>query len=856
MSHNLPFEDYIAEEIQEAIAPTPHRRHTFLPGGLSTSEPDSNSHQQYDSSSPYSESTSSQLTVDDPDALSTEISPLEHRAVEFHDMARLDDESGQESECGDDYGGGVPLADHESMMELDGHASEWGWFEGTLDQDSPAVGDSTKSLESSHEQVNHNLDTDNSTSLDAYAMSPAQEYEDQAPEHEAAMPDWPYWSPQQSHHASPNTAQAAEATPSQAAHIWQSLPVNVEPSPPTSDPNLYTFGPSTSLNISQTVNSIIAPAQSNSPASDTGQSNDTTPDQANASSNALLDPDPDPSVSFDLDPSNELNQQPVNWFTTTATHAPQNQLMFSIFYNQQTNMPFLECLRFWLGGHNIQERRLPKPVDVPDLFPRIRYEDIAWGMQKRKNKTVTSSDVDEGTYDHQGIDWKAFRLDRSDARRMRSKTYCNNTNVIHSHPYRQEFNNWPMFVSARDMNLDARDNARHLANSEKYFRFSRMSLQHQICIPHFQLRHIISASSKNAIFFPTASHDHDDYYVQTTTGSQITNLNPDVEDDSYNIDSAHSDPNQDDNPRMGKIYALSAKNDILVAGGLEGEYAYKSLSSVPTAPFTSGMMTVSEYSSTNHVHTYLDRRSGLPRAVFSSNDNNVHVLDVTTNKFLSRHDHIKCVNCAATSPDTRLRVLVRDAIHPLIVEADTGKRIAKLSGHSDFGFACDWSDDGVHFATAAQDGLVQIYDMRSWRKPLTTLLADLGGVRCLAFSPQGGGKQHLLMGESADFVHIVDASRGMFDRKQTVDFFGEIAGLSWDEDSGRRFWVGVGDPDVGGVMEFERCEEGRFGRRSGRGMVKEWRDAEGEGREEERERGEESRKARRRRRRRGRGLEI
>lgn len=394
-------------------------------------------------------------------------------------------------------------------------------------------------------------------------------------------------------------------------------------------------------------------------------------------------------------------------------------------------------------------------------------------------------------------------------RKVREKTYINHANMITNCPFTRAVNNWTMFCSAPYMNRKGRDGASVIPNNQEFFRFNRMSLDHAISIPHFQLRHIVSASSNNAVFYPTVMNEG--------TGSRITCVNPDVEVDDLVIDSANCDRHFD-SPRMQKIFTLSAKNDILLTGGLTGEYAMKSLTTTTDSPFTSGMVTNNrDQSSTNHVHTYLDRRSGLPQAVFSSNDSRTHTLDCMTNIFTSHHHHKEAVNCAATSPDTRLRLLVRDARHPLIVDADTGRRVAKLSGHSDYGFACDWSPDGFHVATGAQDGLVQIYDLRNskvpirrWRNPVQTLAAELGGVRTLAFSPQGSGPPVLVMAESADFLHVVDAVG--FDREQTIDFFGEVAGVSF-EPEGQRFWVGVGDPDVGGLMEFERNREGGLRRR-------------------------------------------
>ncbi|KAL8692226.1 MAG: hypothetical protein Q9218_002702 [Villophora microphyllina] len=488
------------------------------------------------------------------------------------------------------------------------------------------------------------------------------------------------------------------------------------------------------------------------------------------------------------------------WYASSALQAYHYEIGFFGPQDERKNMSFLEFLRFWRDGYALQQQDPNHTLHDRKHFTRLTNREIHRGMRARRRSNVSASDLEKYKCDIQGIDWNMMDVERRQARIVRRNTYFNHANVITSYKQAQVFNQWPMFSSATFVNRQGRDKVRgrtSIQTSENYFRFSRMSLRHQISIPHFQLRHIVSASSKNAVFFPSVTQDEDG---MQTTASQITCVNPEVENDEITIDSANTGPNSE-TPSMQKIYTLTACNGVLVAGGLGGEYAFKSLDSPPNEPFTSGMITHSPLSSTNHVHTYLDRRSGLPRAVFSSNDSYVHTLDCTTNTFTSHHDHIKLVNCAATSPDTRLRVLVRDAKHSLLVEADTGKRIGKLTGHNDFGFACDWADDGVHIATGAQDGVVQIYDVRKWREPMQTLLTELGGVRTLAFSPAAGGKQVLVMAESADFVHIVDGTT--FDKKQTFDFFGEIAGVSF-EPEGRRFFVGIGDPEVGGLMEFER----------------------------------------------------
>ncbi|KAL8800963.1 MAG: hypothetical protein Q9182_004797 [Xanthomendoza sp. 2 TL-2023] len=695
-------------------------------------------------------------------------------------MTMLDDESGQNSDCDIEPDGGVSLAGHEDLMDFDGHAGNINFLEGPFEQESLANVDNPSVI---------------STSWDVYGMSVHPEIEVEFGPIDASM-------------SGDMFSQSSPANASGTDDAGPPAPTSIETPAPDVHP-LYESYPNIipSPDLTQHTDSSSSYAvQSSSQATFPGEMDETSSDQLSFTEGSDFD-------SF----LNENSIDPPQIQSNSPTNSPhQTPQLFPPEYPEGSNLSFTGCLHLWAEGYARQERRHSRSVNIFNKFPRFTQEDLLWaGTERRKESTVTHSEIDRGKCDFQGVDWKAFRVDRSLARQVREMTYFNHANVIRSYPRHQMFGSLPLYASAQDMNLEARAKVTPIPDNGEYFRFSRMSLQHRIYIPHFQLRHSVSAGSKNAIFFPKPTTED---YSLSSSGSQITNVNPDVMDDSYTIDAAHTDLHCDAT-KMQNIYALSAKNDVLVAGGLAGEYAYKFLSSEPLTPFTSGMITRSRFSSTNHVHTYLSRHSGLPQAVFSSNDSHIHTLDLTTNQFVSRHNHVKYVNCSATSPDTRLRVLVRDSTHPMIVEADSGKRIAKLTGHNDFGFACDWAADGVHFATGAQDGLVQIFDVRHWRTPIRTLLAQIGGVRALAFSPSSSsssssGRPVLLAAESADFVHVVDASDGMFAREQRVDFFGEIAGVTFEE-GGERFWVGVADPDVGGLMEFERCP--------GRGRRFDWR---------------------------------
>lgn len=264
-----------------------------------------------------------------------------------------------------------------------------------------------------------------------------------------------------------------------------------------------------------------------------------------------------------------------------------------------------------------------------------------------------------------------------------------------------------------------------------------------------------------------------------------------------------------DNLTLQKISTMTASDGVLIAGGFGGEYAMMSLSANYDSALTSGLITDNYNGITNHIHTFKDRRSGSPLAVFSSNDDHIRVLDCNTNTFIKEHRYPFPINCAATSPDGRLRLVVGDHCNPWVVDAESGERIVRLHNHRDYGFACAWADDGIHIATGNQDGIVQVWDARNFKRPLQIIGTTMGGVRSMRFSPVGSGKRVLLMAEPADIIFVVDAVS--FESTQRFDFFGEIGGISFVPD-GESFFAANTDVNFGGLLEFERVG---FGERYG-----------------------------------------
>ena len=394
---------------------------------------------------------------------------------------------------------------------------------------------------------------------------------------------------------------------------------------------------------------------------------------------------------------------------------------------------------------------------------------------------VTILDLKGDHYDIQGINWQELQASRSEARYLRNRSYvgCNTSTTLQT----------ASTPRCRELKPPCDDTD---------YRFRQLKTRCQPRFYHRELRNMLAAPSRNSIFYASAS--------------RIDCFDPSFDRIGCVADFANS-PARGVFPLPLGISVLAADNGVLVVGACSGEYAFKPLDSSNDGIFTIGITgNVGLHRNlrmVNHIHTFLDRRSGLPQAVFSSNDSVTRVLDCYTNTFVQEYNTKWAVNCSATSPDGRLRLSVGDNNEPLVAEAETGREIAQLSAHRDHGFACDWAPDGIHMATGHEDGMVAIWDARCWSRPYQTFETEMGGARSLRFSPLGGGRRALLVAEPTDIVSVVDAVT--FESRQRFDFFGDIGGAAFAPD-GSSFFVAITDDVFGGVMEFEwagsRCESG------------------------------------------------
>ncbi|KAF1946226.1 WD40 repeat-like protein [Clathrospora elynae] len=379
-------------------------------------------------------------------------------------------------------------------------------------------------------------------------------------------------------------------------------------------------------------------------------------------------------------------------------------------------------------------------------------------------RSITRDDLQGDSYDCQGIDWSVRNITRS---AMRTKRF------------EYESEKLPPCLK------EVRKCIPPTPNTDNFFQFRRNNTTPRAFFPHFQLRNVLAATSRNDIYY-AAGHKVFRTDAEGTPADVIVDLSKRLAPD-------------------GSITTIASTDNVLIAGAFEGEYAITNLSSTYGSPCTFGRTTdfAADTKSriVNHMHLFESRRTYSPQAVLCSNDHRLQILDCATNTFTHSYLYPAAVNCAATSPNGRMRVVVGDFQETLITNAETGKPFETLNSHTDDAFACAWADDGIHVATAAQDSTIVIWDARYWEKPLTVITSELSVPRSLHFSPVGSGPRVLVAAEADDYINVINAQS--FESKQVFDFFGPIGGATFTPD-GQSLFIANGERRFGGIIELER----------------------------------------------------
>lgn len=418
----------------------------------------------------------------------------------------------------------------------------------------------------------------------------------------------------------------------------------------------------------------------------------------------------------------------------------------------------------------------------------------------RDVREVGFDDLQGDSWDVQGLDWSDMNTTRAAARTRRRYLYTNYVNMAGSDRWTVSLSiNFAPDISTSSTFLmivnqtDRRDT--WIPSTESYFRFRRMTMQSDVSLAHFQLRSALACPSRSQAYYACPRG--------------INRFNPISRKKEPAVSLAEF-------PALGCVVTtLDANCGVLVGGTYSGTYVVKSLHS-EDKEFSQGAISPGHAGITNHLQIHTPRRSSSPVAAISSNDEGFRVMDIQTEQFISDFLYEYPINCSVVSPDRRLRALVGDTKEVVIANAETGETEVELTGHRDYGFACDWSEDGRTVATGFQDKSVKIWDTRKWTDsrgvgtPVASLWCDLAGARSLRFSPLGGGEPVLVAAEEADYINIIDARS--FQKKQTIDLFGEIAGVAFT-DEGQELNVLVSDPHRGGLLQFDRCGPSKGARR-------------------------------------------
>ncbi|KAI5366525.1 Putative WD40/YVTN repeat-like-containing domain superfamily [Septoria linicola] len=420
--------------------------------------------------------------------------------------------------------------------------------------------------------------------------------------------------------------------------------------------------------------------------------------------------------------------------------------------------------------------RLNSIVDkrIPQFEPGVQSS-IRLG---RPQDQITRAQVAHGVVDMQGIRWQTIGPKRRHALVARSMLHPS-SGIDHQ----------------RSKQLYRPPG--HVGDPERHYHFRSFIPKHKASFEHYQLRNVLAATDRNNVFYGAA-------------GNKVMRASlacPAVQEAVMDL------AKPTNTAAAFRITCLSAssrsimpgyqRDNVLIAGGFYGEYAIANVDS-NQGQVSEGFVTHAYNGLVTHAHSYQDRRSGLLRAAFCSNDNRVRLMDIHNLQFTDCFVYDNAINSSATSADGRLRVLVGDSAETLITDAERGSPLITLNKHTDHGFACAWSQDGRHVATAAQDGCVVVWDARNWKEPLRTLDSTITCARSLNFTDNGA----LVAAENEDVVTVYDGPS--FDTKQEIRFFGSVAGVAL-LDGGAELAVANTDKTVGGLLTFERQPQGISG---------------------------------------------
>ncbi|PSR99992.1 WD40 repeat, conserved site protein [Actinidia chinensis var. chinensis] len=387
-----------------------------------------------------------------------------------------------------------------------------------------------------------------------------------------------------------------------------------------------------------------------------------------------------------------------------------------------------------------------------------------------KPKTDTSAVEARNGKDIQGIPWERLNFTRDKYRETRLKQYKNYENLSRSRE-------------------DLKKECKQVEKGDKFYDFQFNTRLVRSTIVHFQLRNLLWATSKHDVYL-MQNYSVMHWSSLLRKGKEVLNVaKPIIPTLKY------PGPLSETLSRV-QISTMAVKDNLLVAGGFQGELMCKYLNQSGVAFSTK--LTADENSITNAVDIF-QSPNGSVRVMAANNDAQVRVFDTGNFACVSRFCFPWSVNNTSVSPDGKLVAVLGDSAECLIADTQSGKVLGNLKGHLDYSFSSAWHPDGRIVATGNQDTTCRLWDIRNLSESVSVLEGRMGAIRAIRFTSDG---RFMAMAEPADFVHIFDTQCN-YAKAQEIDLFGEIAGISFSPDTEALF-IGVADRTYGSLLEFNR----------------------------------------------------
>jgi len=319
----------------------------------------------------------------------------------------------------------------------------------------------------------------------------------------------------------------------------------------------------------------------------------------------------------------------------------------------------------------------------------------------------------------------------------------------------------------------------------KFFSFNYSTRRVSCSIGHTQLRHLVVSTSQ---------HD-----VYALCKNSIIHWNASRRKESQVLSMRSPEVTSRGLRDMTVTTTIACIENLVMAGGLHGEVVVKDLDR-DSIVFADHVSTHRD-PITNAIDCHWSPQGQLVMMT-SNNDGKIRMFDTERFSVVNTIRMGFAVNHATRQPNGgKLLCVAGDHEDGRLVDVDTGKPEAILRGHIRNMFATAWHPDGSIIATGNEDNTCRIWDVRYPARQLGPCLPGFfGAIRSLRFTNDG---KFLIMSDDSDYVYIYLVGDMDFKRKQEIDFFGLVSGITVSPDD-EILTVGIVHKAAGSLLEFER----------------------------------------------------